>query len=331
MLEKHFENVLHRYPELIEEGLKFDGRQVSVGGKYVDLLFKDRFGQKLIVELKKGTIKREHVAQLLDYEGYFVSTDNPNVRVMLIGNRVPPNLRNSLDHHGFEWKEIPIPELIAYLVNKNDVELLGQFKEKDKQEEIVAVDKNNISNKTETQGSISILSDIMKRKYTYLIRERTNTVYRQNNQQLNGAGVDYTLSRHSWTDGIVTKKAIIYFSRASKNIVVIPAVIVDKHIFNPFFQKTSSGYCLRDKFKTFDIDHKNGMGRIDLIFIIEQDELQVSLKPPGRSQKLIPLISLPKRYWLEVDLRERDPVTCLIDTINIRCNELSAGEGVLTI
>lgn len=133
MLEKHFENVLHRYPELIEEGLKFSGRQVNVGGKYVDLLFEDRFGQKLIVELKKGIIKREHVAQLLDYEGYFLSADNPNIRVMLIGNRVPPNLRNSLDHHGFEWKEIPVSELITYLKNKNDDDLLSQFNEEETQ------------------------------------------------------------------------------------------------------------------------------------------------------------------------------------------------------
>jgi len=39
VLEKHFENALHRYPELIEEGLIFTGSQVCVGGKFVDLLF----------------------------------------------------------------------------------------------------------------------------------------------------------------------------------------------------------------------------------------------------------------------------------------------------
>jgi RecB family endonuclease NucS len=56
VLEKNFENVLHKYPELIEDGLKFSGRQVSVGGKFVDLLFIDRFGQKLVIELKKGSL-----------------------------------------------------------------------------------------------------------------------------------------------------------------------------------------------------------------------------------------------------------------------------------
>jgi len=49
--------------------------------------------------------------------------------VMLVGNRVPPNLRNSLDHHGFEWKEISVSELIAYLKSRNDVDLLAQLDE----------------------------------------------------------------------------------------------------------------------------------------------------------------------------------------------------------
>ena len=124
MLEKVFEDVLYKYPALIEEGLKVSGRQVNVGGKFVDLLFKDRHGHTLIVELKRGVIKREHVAQLLDYEGHFVSSENPDVRVMLIGNRVPVNLRNALNHHGFEWKEIPVSDLISFLEGENDTELL---------------------------------------------------------------------------------------------------------------------------------------------------------------------------------------------------------------
>lgn len=127
MLEKHFEDVLSRYPDLIEGGLKFINRQINVGGKFADLLFEDRFGQKLIIELKKGVIKREHMAQLLEYEGHFLSPDNPNVRVMLVGNRVPPNISKSLDHHGFEWKEITEETLKLHLQNVNDSELLLFF------------------------------------------------------------------------------------------------------------------------------------------------------------------------------------------------------------
>ena len=103
MDEKTFEDIICRYPELIEEGLSLRGRQVTVKGKRVDVLFEDKHGQKLIAEIKKGPVLRHHVGQLMDYEGYFVDEEYPNVRVMLIGNRVPENLRRSLNHHGFEW------------------------------------------------------------------------------------------------------------------------------------------------------------------------------------------------------------------------------------
>jgi len=129
MNEKEFEDILCKYPGLIEDGLSLTGRQVNVKGKHVDLIFQDRYGQTLIIELKQGAVKREHIAQLLDYEGYFVSLDNPLVRVMLVGNRVPPNLKKALDHHGFEWKELPESTLIKVLKDKKDNRLLLYFDE----------------------------------------------------------------------------------------------------------------------------------------------------------------------------------------------------------
>jgi Endonuclease NucS C-terminal domain len=139
MRENDFEDILERYPELIENGLTKEGRQVYVDGKYVDLIFRDRFGQKLIVELKIGAVKRKDVAQLLDYEGYFLSESDPTIRVMLIGNRVPENLRRSLDHHGFEWKEIQVSTLITFLKDKKDQALLDRLSKAKK------IDETNIS------------------------------------------------------------------------------------------------------------------------------------------------------------------------------------------
>ena len=47
---------------------------------------------------------------------------------MLIGTRVPPNLRNSLDHHGIAWKEIS-GSTISFLESKCDHDLLRVFEE----------------------------------------------------------------------------------------------------------------------------------------------------------------------------------------------------------
>lgn len=125
MLEKDFEKIICKYPELIEDGLTFKGNQIPLDGKYVDIVFEDRFGQKLIVELKRGTVVRKDVAQLLDYEGYFVSQENPTTRVMLVGNRIPKNLKLSLDHHGFEYKEIQVITLKKKLQSEGDSNLLS--------------------------------------------------------------------------------------------------------------------------------------------------------------------------------------------------------------
>lgn len=127
MDEKTLEDIICKYPDLVEEKLSFKGRQVYLSGKRVDVLCEDKYGQKLIIEIKKGTILREHIAQLLDYEGYFVSSDDPDVRVMLVGNRVPENLRRSLNHHGFEWRELTVTFLVNFLKQVGDKTLIDRF------------------------------------------------------------------------------------------------------------------------------------------------------------------------------------------------------------
>lgn len=127
MKEQTFETILAKYPELIENGLAMKGRQVSMYGRRMDLLFEDAFQRKLIIELKVGPIKDQHIGQVLSYEGMLLSADDPSIRVMLIGNRVPPNIRRALDHHGIAWQEISVSSLVAHLKAKSDSELLGLF------------------------------------------------------------------------------------------------------------------------------------------------------------------------------------------------------------
>lgn len=131
MDERTFETILAKYPELIEKGLEVIGRQVSMYGRRMDLIFEDVSQRKLIVELKVGPIKDQHIGQVMSYEGMLLSADDPSIRVMLIGNRVPPNLRRSLDHHGIAWKEISVFSLLTYLRDKSDSEMLGLFPPED--------------------------------------------------------------------------------------------------------------------------------------------------------------------------------------------------------
>jgi hypothetical protein len=124
--ERDFEEVLARHPELIEEGLRLIGRQVTLCGRRMDLLFEDRFGQKLVVELKWGPIKDEHVGQIMYYQGALLSGGEP-VRTMLIGTRVPPPIQKSLDFNGLASKEIRLSALIEFLKAKGEADLVRTF------------------------------------------------------------------------------------------------------------------------------------------------------------------------------------------------------------
>ena len=128
MNENEFEDILAKYPDFIEDGLKLVGRQITIFGRRIDLLFEDRFGHKLLIELKLGPIRDTHIGQILSYEGHVLSDEEPVMRVMLIGNRVPPNIRKMLNHHGIAWREITYAQLREMLTKKNDDVLLDMIK-----------------------------------------------------------------------------------------------------------------------------------------------------------------------------------------------------------
>ncbi len=129
MKEKYFEDVLTKYTELVEGDLTLLGRQVTVCGRRIDLLFEDKNKRKLIVELKIGSIKDQHIGQTLSYQGMLLKSDDPTVRVMLIGNSVAPNVRMVLDHYAIAWKEITVSQIKDFLSSRKDDELLKQIDE----------------------------------------------------------------------------------------------------------------------------------------------------------------------------------------------------------
>ncbi len=61
------EDILTKNPEMLEEGLELVGRQTSTAGGPLDLLGVDSDGVLVVFELKRGTLNREAVAQVIDY------------------------------------------------------------------------------------------------------------------------------------------------------------------------------------------------------------------------------------------------------------------------
>ena len=66
-LEKYLEGWIARDPSLLDEGLVVVARQMHLTGGPLDLLCLDSDGALVVVELKKGRLYREAVAQALDY------------------------------------------------------------------------------------------------------------------------------------------------------------------------------------------------------------------------------------------------------------------------
>jgi hypothetical protein len=66
-LEKHLEDWIEQNPSLIHFNLTIVGRQMHVDAGYLDLLGLDPFGNWVVIEIKRGNVRRETITQALDY------------------------------------------------------------------------------------------------------------------------------------------------------------------------------------------------------------------------------------------------------------------------
>lgn len=121
---------------------------------------------------------------------------------------------------------------------------------------------------------------------------------------------------------------MVYFSRPSSNLVILPKCIVNQYIIDRFFEKRSDGYQLSDNFKQFEYDK----GRINLKFKTDHDRLLIFLKAPSKFQiDPIPLVSLPTAYWPEMNFKNTEAVVGIVTEINDLCESLSHGHGITSI
>lgn len=65
--EQRLEELLVASPDVLMPGLTLVGRQVPTEGGPLDLLGVDQEGRLVLFELKRGTLTRDGVAQILDY------------------------------------------------------------------------------------------------------------------------------------------------------------------------------------------------------------------------------------------------------------------------
>src|SRR5579871_3111886 len=91
MTEREMEDLLWNHPDkFLNERLKQFRRQPQSYVGRADLVFTDRLGRFLIIELKKGVLPRGAVNQLVDYMG-MLKHEFPTkpVELMVIANEIP--------------------------------------------------------------------------------------------------------------------------------------------------------------------------------------------------------------------------------------------------
>lgn len=113
--EKDMEDQIAAAPAkfIQERDLTLFARQFRIGSYIFDLVFRDRHGGKLIVEIQKGTLDRAHTYKILDY--YFEYQDRyPHefVDLMVIANQIPLERKKRLQSWGIEYREIPPAEFL---------------------------------------------------------------------------------------------------------------------------------------------------------------------------------------------------------------------------
>lgn len=113
MLERDLQNYLFENPDVLfpNQTVNQKRREVYIEGRRIDLLFEvDRI--QYIIELKRGTIKREDIGQVFEYYGLMRrSKPTARFRMVLVAPSIPDYRRIPLEEMGIRCVEVPrLPE-----------------------------------------------------------------------------------------------------------------------------------------------------------------------------------------------------------------------------
>lgn len=113
--EEKLEEILVRSPDMLERGLQLVGRQTPMsGGGYLDLLAVDGDGRLVVFELKRGTLSRDAVAQVVDYASDLNEIELGDLGKLVAGNSGRdgiPKIDNFGDWYNSQYDGEPIESL----------------------------------------------------------------------------------------------------------------------------------------------------------------------------------------------------------------------------
>lgn len=124
MLERDMQNLVRLYPEelLGEAGLTLHGEEVRMGDFRFDLVFQDRQGATLLVELQRGRLDRTHLYKVLDYSDRYRER-HPGVAVecMVVANEISGEYKERLQGRGIDFRELTLSRFAEFAREKGYV------------------------------------------------------------------------------------------------------------------------------------------------------------------------------------------------------------------
>ncbi len=110
LTEEDLKRFLKKKPEYIEEGIRITREEYDIGIGKIDLFGRDKNGNIVIIELKKGKIGENEVLQLNRYVQYYKKT-NPNVRGIIVGSSITNTAKILLENLRLEFKSINLRKI----------------------------------------------------------------------------------------------------------------------------------------------------------------------------------------------------------------------------
>ncbi len=115
MLEKDIENLIAAHPKEFfpREEFKLIAQQHTIKKRRLDILFEDKYGRFIIIEVKRGILSRESSGQLIEYYGLLKEQfPEKSIELILCANTIPNERKTFLEKVGIECKEIPVSQLV---------------------------------------------------------------------------------------------------------------------------------------------------------------------------------------------------------------------------
>ncbi len=109
--EEEIIEYLTRNPTILGEGVTLVSKEVTTPYGRIDLIFRDRLGGLIVVEVKRGIADVDAAFQLKRYVDYYKSLGINEILGVLVASDVTPNARKILSQYGLKFKNIGLSDV----------------------------------------------------------------------------------------------------------------------------------------------------------------------------------------------------------------------------